>query len=87
MAAYSFLSVLERGRDFLRGQSAVLLLSLRRISARQGHREHTLTAAFMPVAYPLLHHGFSPVEFQGFPYPEVELITPQKLSDTAAVSD
>lgn len=41
----------------------------------------------MPVAYPLLNHEFSPVEFQGFPYPEVmKLIMPQELSDTAAVA-
>lgn len=49
-------------------------------------QEDAFTAAFMPVAYPLLHREFCPVAFQGFPYPEVKLIIPQKLPYTASVA-
>lgn len=79
----------REGRDFLKGTvccgAAVIEKGFSKAGA-QSTTQEVFTAAFEPVAYPLHHHEFCPLAFQGFPYPEVQLIIPQELSDTAAVT-
>lgn len=77
----------REGKGLSKGTICCAAAGFSKARAQGTAQEHVFTAAFVPVAYPLLHHEFSPVEFQGFPYPGVEKIIPQKLSDTAAVSD